>query len=653
MPRKKNVKAQAESKITQESTVSNRSGMKYKDQHNLYDLFMQAPIPIGILKGPNHVYEFSNPLTNKILNVENPVGKSIQELFPDNKEIIKMLDNTYKTGKPFTVSEYPINIEGKDKKIQTIYINATYQPLRDENNNVIGIMTTGVDVTDHVVMRSELQESETRFRLLADSSPMLMWVNGIEGCEFVNRAYLEYLGVHPKNVRNYDWAQFIHDKDRDLYVNQYLEAFNNRTIFEAQFRFRRADGRYRWMKSIGIPRFDGTGNFIGFVGSTFDIHEMKESEEALRSQSHVMRTISENAIVGLFLMDDKGCTTYMNPSAEKITGYSFEELEGKILHEHIHYKHPDGKNYPFDECPIGRTVIDNMRQLRNHEEYFIRKDGSFFPVLCSSSPIVQDGKVTGIVLEILDITGRKELERQKDDFLGIASHELKTPVTSLKAFGQVIQRRLAKAGDENSVVLLGKMDAQINKLTNLIQDLLDISKIEGGRLQFHEEYFAFDELVDEIVEEIQRTTERHKLTREGTTGKTIYGDRDRIGQVITNFLTNAIKYSPHEDIIIIKTTADKIDVQIGVQDFGVGIPKENLPHIFQRFYRVKGKTHDTVPGMGLGLYISSEIIKRQGGRIWVESVKGKGSRFCFSLPIKSSTKVQQKNTLVKEEMKHE
>lgn len=252
------------------------------------------------------------------------------------------------------------------------------------------------------------------------------------------------------------------------------------------------------------------------------------------------------------------------------------------------------------------------------------------------------------------IEHRKQLERQKDEFMGIVSHELKTPVTSIKAFTQILQHRFAKAGDFNSTTLLGKMDAQINKLTVLISDLLDVTKIEGGKLQFHEDYFSFDELVNEIVEEMQRITSRHKIEIRGATGKTIFGDRDRIGQVLTNILTNAIKYSPRSNKIIINLTSNKNSVALCVRDFGIGIPKEKQEHVFERFYRVSGDREITIPGIGLGMFIASEIIKRQKGDMWLESEVGKGSTFCFSLPIRkggSHTKLDR--ALTEEVIKHE
>jgi signal transduction histidine kinase len=228
---------------------------------------------------------------------------------------------------------------------------------------------------------------------------------------------------------------------------------------------------------------------------------------------------------------------------------------------------------------------------------------------------------------------KEKQEKQKNDLIGMASHELKTPVTSVKAFAQVLQNRFTKAGDEQSAMLLRKMDAQLDKLTSLIGDLLDVTKIETGKLQFHKKFFDFNEMVTEIVEEMQRTTERHKIITKLDKTKNLYGDHDRIGQTLTNLLTNAIKYSPAADKIIITTTVSKKDVTLSIQDFGVGIPKESQDKIFNQFYRVSGKSEETFPGMGLGLFVSAEIIKRHNGKIWVESEKGRGSKFYFTLPF--------------------
>lgn len=232
-----------------------------------------------------------------------------------------------------------------------------------------------------------------------------------------------------------------------------------------------------------------------------------------------------------------------------------------------------------------------------------------------------------------DISEQKELQKQKDNFLGVASHELKTPVTSIKAYAQVVEMMLLRAGDEKNAALIGKMNNQINRLTALIGDLLDVTKINSGKLAFTNTHFNFDQLVNEIIEDIQLTAEKHQIQLKLKSLRNVYGDRERIQQVIVNLMTNAVKYSPDANRIIVFTEDHGHEVQLCVQDFGVGLPADKKDLVFEQFYRVSGTKEHTFPGLGLGLYISSQIVKQLGGRIWVNSVAGKGSTFCFAIPI--------------------
>lgn len=226
------------------------------------------------------------------------------------------------------------------------------------------------------------------------------------------------------------------------------------------------------------------------------------------------------------------------------------------------------------------------------------------------------------------------LSSQKDEFIAIASHELKTPVTSLKAYTQVLENRFKKHNDQDSAALLNRMNSQIDRLTLLISDLLDVSKIEAGKLQFHITNFKLNELITEIVDEMQRTTLNHTIIERLDSDIEITGDRDRISQVLINFLSNAIKYSPQNQKIIVKTNKQKNNIKISVQDFGIGILQKEHKKIFERFFRSESTDKSSYPGLGLGLYICSEIIQRHHGSIGVTSRKNHGSTFFFSLPIR-------------------
>jgi len=291
--------------------------------------------------------------------------------------------------------------------------------------------------------------------------------------------------------------------------------------------------------------------------------------------------------------------------------------------------------YADDQKSVLAAIEASIRTKNTFQlEYRVKQaDGNVGWTFSRAVPIFDEhGKIVEWFGAASDITNQKESQRQKDDFLGIVSHELKTPVTSIKAYGQVLETIFTEKGDTKAAELLEKMDAQVNRLNHLIADLLDITKIHSGRLQFNEDHFDFNELVKEKIEQMQQISEGHTmLMRLGATRK-VYGDRERIGQVLINFLSNAIKYSPKTNKIIVTTSSPKQSTMLCVQDFGLGIPQANLKQVFEQFFRVTGPSRETFPGLGLGLYISSEIIKREGGRIWVKSPNGKGSTFCFSLP---------------------
>ena len=192
---------------------------------------------------------------------------------------------------------------------------------------------------------------------------------------------------------------------------------------------------------------------------------------------------------------------------------------------------------------------------------------------------------------------------------------------------------MAKHGDEKELQYLARMEAQVNKLTKLINDLLDISKMQTGKLVYQGETFDLNLLVHEIVENKQETTHTHQLLLEDEIQITVFGDRDRIGQVLINLLNNAIKYSPQADQVVVRVTKDHNNAIISVKDFGIGIAKEQQQKIFERFYQVADEK--TYPGLGIGLSISSEIIERHNGQIWVKSERGEGATFYFSLPLHS------------------
>ena len=361
-----------------------------------------------------------------------------------------------------------------------------------------------------------------------------------------------------------------------------------------------------------------------------DITEHRFSEQRLTESAEKFRLLIENAFDIIAILSKEGVIVYESESLSKILGYSPYERVGKSIFTDpiVHPEDSESKRAAF------KKALDDPEEAVRTEFRLKHKNGSYRDIEAVYLNLVSNPRIEGVVATYHDITDRKKMEKQKEEFISIASHELKTPVTSLKAYAQILEDSFKKAKDRRSAELLEKMNNQVDRLTTLITDLLDFTRIQGEKLQLRAENYNLNELISEVVEEMQRTTRIHKIVTKLDKSLQMSGDRYRTGQVLTNLLSNAIKYSPHAKKIIVSSKIDQNLITVCVQDFGIGIKKDLLNKVFERFFRVSESKLNTFPGLGLGLYIAAEIIKRQGGTINVESTDGKGSTFCFSLPIK-------------------
>lgn len=368
--------------------------------------------------------------------------------------------------------------------------------------------------------------------------------------------------------------------------------------------------------------------FTSQLNNQLDWKVKERTKELLTSREH-FKFLADTVPVIIWTALPNGEFDYYNKRWYEYTGKTKEESIGAGWKTVIH---PDD---------VAATIIAWNNSVRTGES-FKREDrkrtvdGTYRWHLAHALPFKDSiGKIIAWFGVCTDIDDQKKAMEKKDEFISMASHELKTPVTSLKAFTQIMMMTFEGDGNTMASSMLGKMDKQINKLTGLITDLLDASKANAGQLNFENNKFDFNELVKEVADEIQRTSVTHTIEISLSKTEIIIGDRNRIAQVIMNLLSNAIKYSPNADKIIVTSQSGNQQIKLCVQDFGIGIPASQQPKLFTRFFRVTHDKTNTYPGLGLGLYISNEIIKRHSGAIDFTSEEGKGSTFCFSLPLKS------------------
>lgn len=374
---------------------------------------------------------------------------------------------------------------------------------------------------------------------------------------------------------------------------------------------------------------------IGWLKQRIDMLIIQETEakELAENGKARLETVLQQLPVGVLMVDAKGNKLEGNRQLARIMGQGIKgplQKDGNYLSSRA-FK--DGKALLAKDWPLVRA-LGKGEVISGEEIEFLRDDKKTFFLRVNASPIKNKNKqIIAAVSTIDDITAEKELEKRKDDFVNMASHELKTPITSMKIYIEVLLNQIKNFKDPKSTKTLLSIKSQTERLQELVGDLLDMSRIQTGKLHFDKQQFRLDELIKETAEILQKTTTQHVFSFKGEK-LLVNADRFRVYQVITNLITNAIKYSPEGKRIKITVKKSNSKAVVSVTDEGIGISKEQQKKIFERLYQVTGPREKTYPGLGMGLYISKEIVKRHRGAIWVEGEKGKGSTFYFSLPIK-------------------
>ncbi len=392
------------------------------------------------------------------------------------------------------------------------------------------------------------------------------------------------------------------------------------------------DGTERNIELSISPIKARNGQFIGISKILRDISFKKEIEEKKAILAAIVDS-SDDAIISKTV---DGIITSWNNSAKNMFGYSEEEAIGKHISIII----------PPERIQEETLIIDNIRKgnkVDHFETERISKDGKIKNISVTVSPIKNNkGIIIGASKTARDISlkieaekqrelytkGLKDLNEYKDEFMVMASHELKTPVTVIMANLQILKLLLENDANYSFV---DKTLKQMLKLSSLIGNLFEVSKIQAGKLVINFSSFDIDHLVKEVTTNMQQTTVNHRILYTSNPGITVSADNYKIEQVIVNLVSNAIKYMTNPGDIFLRMDKIEEDIIFQISDSGVGIPEKDIEKIFQRFYRVSGSA-SSFSGSGVGLYISSEIIKAHGGKIWAESKFGKGSTFYFSIP---------------------
>jgi len=466
---------------------------------------------------------------------------------------------------------------------------------------------------------------------------------------YCNSAFEKMSGYKRSEIIGHN-CRFLQREDRTQKERMLIrEAVSRGESCTVEIRNYRKNGDLFWNELFISPVISTDGKITNFIGVQNDVTQRKKTEQDLKQQQDLMekqiadrtRNLRESELFlssiiqtvreSLLVLDPDFNVVSANDHFIKTFKVTKEETVGTNLYKL--------GNHQWDIPKLRELLIDILPTNNPVEDFEVEYD---FPhigrklMLLNAYRIELEGQFKDqILLAIEDITEKREIERRKDDFLSIASHELKTPLTTIKGYVQAMERVMPENAGERFRNMLSKTSQYLDRLSNLIAELLDVSRIQTGNIELHKLPFDFDKMVKETVEAIQSASSNHEIQITGTSGIKVSADESHIIQVLNNLLSNAIKYAPEAEKVHVHISKVSEFVKVSVTDEGMGISLEDQKKVFERFFRA-GEIQQRFPGMGIGLYICEQIIKNHNGTLWVESEKGKGSTFSFTLPINTT-----------------
>lgn len=532
--------------------------------------------------------------------------------------------------------------------IRWIYGSARLQPPANGSLSYDGLL---IDITDRKQAAEELQL--LKFVLEQSNTGIVIADARQPDCPliYVNRPFEQMTGYTADEVLGKN-CRFMQGKGTDSEtVAQLREAVNNGDECRVVIKNYRKSGAAFWNDLRVSPVSDGSGKLTHFVGLQNDISERIRSEKLQQRLARYNQLLLESTAEGIYGMDLHGNLTFMNPSAAAILGFDGTDVLGQSAHELMHHSYADGRPYPVHECPISRT-LKTGDVIRIDDQVFWRRDGSSFPVTCVAAPIIEDGLVEGAVVAFSDNTERTrvqlELQRAKEQsevanqakshFLANMSHELRTPLNAVIGYSEMLQEDAEDIGHDELLPDLQKINAAGKHLLSLINDVLDLSKIEAGKMDLYPETFDVADLLNEIAGTIEpllkKNRNRLELSVPADVG-VMHADVTKVKQSLYNLLSNAAKFSKDGVIRLdvrrqIEQGSDWVEMQI--TDTGIGMTDAQLAGLFQPFSQADESTTRRFGGTGLGLAITKRFCQLMGGDIQVVSQVGRGSAFTIRLP---------------------
>jgi PAS domain S-box-containing protein len=667
------------------------------ERENFRNLFKETPELVCILKGPDHLFEFVNEAHVRVLGFD-ATGLTVREAQPESVEVHGILDEVYKTGITASLHEIPVTVTGRLR-----YFNLTYSARRDDNGKVSGIMILGTEVTDQLQARNLILQNSHQLRSLADSISHIVWMADSNGViEYYNRRWYDYTGLSENQTKDMGvWREVIHPDDFPRIEKAWRESIKNRTVFETEWRMRNAHGIYRWHLVRTMPSPDSNGEISRWFGTSTDIDDQRraqESDKILADTSLIFeesldidKTLQSLAdLMVKYLADWCSIDLVESGNSPRRAAVAHPDPENLLLVQELFRDYPTDWNSPNGAANVLRSgkpelyaeVSEVLLQASAKDERHWELIKSLGIRSVMVVPLTARDKTLGVMTFIASKSGRhysshelqvatelgrrvgvvvdnamlyRQLQRAvstRDEFLSIASHELKTPLTTLKLQAEITNRALQK-GDvaffnpQRLQKFAHQILSHVGRLNQLVDDMLDVTRIQSGKIEMRPETINLAELTQIICDQLApmgaAAGSKFELSLAHVIG---CWDRQRIEQVLVNIIANAIKYGNGKPVHL-RVYQEKQFAKVEVKDQGIGISPENHERIFKRFERAVSPKG--ISGLGLGLYISNDIVLLHKGSISVESQLGEGSQFTVTLPLDPFGKGESENQSKKHE----
>jgi PAS domain S-box-containing protein len=510
--------------------------------------------------------------------------------------------------------------------------------VRDASGHPARLIGVNFDITERRLAERALRDSEERFRSLADSMPQFVWTARPDGTiTFINQQWVSYSGITLEQTNEFGMIRtIVHPDDAERTFTRWAECLATGKPHEVQSRYKRhSDGAYRWFLIRAVPCRDADGHIREWFGTATDVDEQKRAEEALRESEQRFRMLADSAPVHIWMDDEHGRARFVNARYCEFTGLRADELLSAGWHDIVHPDDRERYLEAYREATASRTEHRAIIRLRRHDGVYRR-----FEVV--GLPRFEGRRCAGYIGCSFDVTERfeaeealREADRRKDEFLATLAHELRNPLSPMSNAVQLMRQ----PGVDPAVAAraMGILERQLAHMVRLIDDLLDINRISRNKLELRKQRIELSAAIQAALETSRPLIEAsgHELTV-SLPDEPVYLDADltRLGQVFSNLLTNAAKYTDRGGRIRLTAERHGHDVVVSIADSGIGIAAEHLPRLFEMFSQLTPALQRSQGGLGIGLTLVRGLVEMHGGSVEARSGgMGKGSEFVVRLPM--------------------